>query len=133
MQRVKCYECGKSYDYQEDAFCPNCGAFTQPPRKAYISADGSVVRVDGLNEAGHEGSFAHQEFHDEEKSRRKSGLSHGVQRIPDLLIPKQSKEPAQRQGNQGKSSQQISKGFISVLTWIAVGLVLLNLIGSRLF
>ena len=81
MQKVSCYECGKSYDYQEEAFCPHCGAFNQPPRSSRIAADGSVVRVDGLSEAGHEGSFAHQEFHQEEKARRKSGLTKGVQRI----------------------------------------------------
>ncbi|MEG1989267.1 MAG: hypothetical protein RR035_08775, partial [Oscillibacter sp.] len=128
----KCYECGKNYDYQEDAFCPHCGAFTPPPRHAYIAADGSVVRVDGLNEAGHEGSFAHQEFHEEEKSRRKSGLSRGVQRIPDLVTAHQAPKPGQRQGShQGKP--QSPKGFVNVLVWIIVGLVFLNLLGSLFF
>lgn len=130
MQKVKCYECGKSYDYQEDAFCPNCGAFTPPPRHAYIAADGSVVRVDGLNEAGHEGSFAHQEFHEEEKSRRKSGLSHGVQRIPDLITTRQTKEATQ--SGQEKNGQ-LPKGIVGVLAWIAFAIVALNLFGSMLF
>jgi len=31
MRRVRCYECGKSYDYDEEDFCPKCGAFNQPP------------------------------------------------------------------------------------------------------
>ena len=30
MREVKCYECGKTYDYDDDGFCPRCGAFNQP-------------------------------------------------------------------------------------------------------
>lgn len=29
---VRCYECGKQYDYDDDGFCPKCGAFNQPAR-----------------------------------------------------------------------------------------------------
>ena len=43
MRKVKCYACGKSYDYDEDGFCPNCGGFNQPRHGSAISADGSVV------------------------------------------------------------------------------------------
>ena len=32
MRMVRCYECGKSYDYDDDGFCPRCGAFNQPVR-----------------------------------------------------------------------------------------------------
>ena len=32
MRNVCCYECGKKYDYDEDGFCPHCGAFNQPSR-----------------------------------------------------------------------------------------------------
>ena len=32
MREVKCYECGKTYDYDDDGFCPRCGAFNQPGR-----------------------------------------------------------------------------------------------------
>ena len=34
MRMVRCYECGRSYDYDEDGFCPRCGAFNQPARPA---------------------------------------------------------------------------------------------------
>ena len=27
MRKVRCYECGKTYDYDTDDFCPKCGAF----------------------------------------------------------------------------------------------------------
>ena len=50
MQQVQCYECGRRYDYDEDGFCPRCGAFNQPPRESRVSADGTVIRLDGLNE-----------------------------------------------------------------------------------
>ena len=29
MRKVRCYECGKTYDYDTDDFCPKCGAFNQ--------------------------------------------------------------------------------------------------------
>ena len=32
MRTVQCYECRKRYDYDEDGFCPRCGAFNQPAR-----------------------------------------------------------------------------------------------------
>lgn len=32
MRMVRCYACGKRYDYDEDGFCPGCGAFNQPER-----------------------------------------------------------------------------------------------------
>lgn len=82
MRMVKCYDCGKRYNYDEDGFCPKCGAFNQPPAITRVGADGSIVRVDGLNETGHTGSFTHKEYHEETKERRKSGLDKGVDRIP---------------------------------------------------
>ena len=33
MRMVRCYDCGKQYDYDEDGFCPRCGAFNQPAKK----------------------------------------------------------------------------------------------------
>ena len=39
MRKVKCYACGKSYDYDEDGFCPNCGGFNQPRHGSAISAE----------------------------------------------------------------------------------------------
>ena len=79
MQMVKCYECSKRYNYDDDGFCPKCGAFNQPLRSARIGADGSVVRGDGINERGHTGSFVHKEYHAEEKARRFSGLEKHLQ------------------------------------------------------
>ena len=39
MRMVRCYECGKQYDYDDDGFCPKCGSFNQPERPP---ASGSV-------------------------------------------------------------------------------------------
>lgn len=82
MRMVKCYDCGKRYNYDEDGFCPKCGAFNQPRAITRVGADGSIVRVDGINEQGHAGSFVHQEYHQEERQRRKIGLDKSVERIP---------------------------------------------------
>lgn len=70
MRRVKCYDCGKRYDFDVDDFCPKCGAFTQPPQSARIGADGSVIRVEGINEQNHKNSFVHAELHQENRKRK---------------------------------------------------------------
>jgi hypothetical protein len=64
MRRVKCEECGKVYNFDVDDFCPRCGAFNQPPKASAINADGSVIRLDGINEKNHAGSFVHEELID---------------------------------------------------------------------
>ena len=46
MRKVRCYECGKTYDYDTDDFCPKCGAFNQPPKSTTIDANGAVIRVE---------------------------------------------------------------------------------------
>ena len=77
MSTVTCYECKKKYDYTEDGFCPRCGSFNQPRRGSYVvDANGDIVRTDGINEAGHSGSFVHKEYHAEERQRKQLGLDH---------------------------------------------------------
>ena len=79
MRKVTCYECGRHYDFGEDGFCPRCGSFNQPRKGTYrISAAGDIVRVDGINEQGHEGSFLHEEYHREARERRRLGLDRGA-------------------------------------------------------
>ena len=90
MQKVRCYECGRSYDYDEDAFCPRCGAFNLPGREHTVRV-GELTedRRDGLSEKGHSGSFLHREFHKEERQRRRLGLDREE-------TPRQAKQPARK-------------------------------------
>lgn len=80
MRKVQCGECGKRYDFDIDDFCPRCGAFNQPSRTSRIGPDGQVVRVDGINENSHAGSFVHQELHREDRIRRRTGLDRSQSR-----------------------------------------------------
>ena len=70
MKRIVCEECKKVYDYDRDEFCPRCGAFTPPVRTWGVDAQGNVVRVDGVSEQNHAGSFVHREVHREKAVRR---------------------------------------------------------------
>jgi hypothetical protein len=74
VRKITCYDCGKTYDYDVDDFCPRCGAFTQPIRQSRIDAQGDVVRVEGINEVNHKGSFVHAELHKENRRRKGTAL-----------------------------------------------------------
>lgn len=69
MQMMVCENCRKVYDYDKDEFCTRCGAYNQPGK-----AGAPVVRVDGVNERTHSGSFAHKEVHKEKAVRRFTGM-----------------------------------------------------------
>ena len=79
MRKVKCEDCGKVYDFDTDDFCPRCGAFAFP-KGDRIGADGSVIRVEGISESNHKGSFLHEEYHAENRHRKATGLDRGVDR-----------------------------------------------------
>lgn len=74
MRQIVCGECRKRYDYDRDDFCPRCGAFNQPRKTWGVDAKGNVIRVDGINERDHDGSFVHQEIHREKDVRRSIGM-----------------------------------------------------------
>ena len=81
MREVRCYECRRKYDYNEDGFCPRCGAFNQPGRESGLRlAELGNDRKDGISEKNHTGSFLHREYHSEEKERREKGLDKGADR-----------------------------------------------------
>ena len=122
MRKVKCYECGKTYDYDEDGFCPNCGAFNQPGHSAAIAADGSVIRVDGLNERNHKGSFVHRELHEENRERKAKGLSKETRRpLIKSTIP---------QNNTPKRERKTKKG--NPIVWIVLALIAFNVLANLL-
>lgn len=80
MRKVKCEDCGKVYDFDSDDFCPSCGAFCYPKSDRAVGADGSIIRVEGISESNHKGSFLHEEYHEENRARKANGLDRGVDR-----------------------------------------------------
>ena len=123
MRKVRCYECGKTYDYDTDDFCPKCGAFNHPPKSTTIDANGAVIRVDGINERGHAGSFVHEELHEENRERRNSGLSKGVRRSG-----KTAQRPVQASGRRGSKNN-----LAQFIKWLIVAVIGLNILSSVLF
>ena len=122
MRRVRCYECGKMYDFDMDDFCPRCGAFTQPPKSTAIDANGSVIRVEGINEKNHAGSFVHEELHEENRERRRMGLSKSVRRTA----------AKSRQSWQSQSGAKGKAGNFNWVFWLIAVIVGLNVLGSLL-
>lgn len=122
MRKVKCCECGKTYNFDIDDFCPKCGAFNQPPRTMRIAADGSVVRNDGLNESNHEGSFVHAELHEENKERKRTGLDKDLKRGRTIKM----NAPTPRVT---KSTSKRSVGAIGLIGWIFLVFFLRILLG----
>jgi len=96
MRSVRCYECGKGYDYDEDGFCPRCGAFNLPRNVSMIGADGGVVWREGINERNHKGSFLHVELHEENRERRGTALEQSVRRVPQKAAEKSGGESQKR-------------------------------------
>ena len=132
MRKVRCYECGKVYDYDTDDFCPKCGAFNQPPKSTAIDANGAVIRVDGINERGHAGSFVHEELHAENRERRRMGLSKGTRRTPPKeTAPKTAaRQSAATQSQRWREKKQSTLG--DLIFWIIAGIVGLNILSSLL-
>jgi len=120
MRNVKCYECRKRYNYDEDGFCPNCGAFNQPLSPKRIAADGSVIWIEGLNSQNHEGSFLHKEFHEENRKRKGTAL----EQKPRSPKPVTSRAPAPIK----MRPQQQKQGKASVIFVIIVAIIVLNLL-----
>lgn len=128
MRKIRCYECGKSYDFDIDDFCPKCGAFNQPLRNTRIGADGSVVHVDGINERNHANSFVHAELHEENRERKAAGLSKGIKRTAKAAVSRPVQTAYQKE--RGKAS---GKGALTVIVWIVFLIIVLNILGDLMF
>lgn len=74
MKRITCEDCKRTYDYDKDEFCPRCGAYNRPDNTWGVDAKGNVIRVDGVNERDHAGSFVHRELHHEKDVRKRAGM-----------------------------------------------------------
>lgn len=125
MRKVRCADCGKTYDYDEDAFCPKCGAFNQPARGEGLA---QIRRVDGLSEAGHEGSFLHREFHEEERERRRRGLDQSGNRS---RARRSTQSAASRSGR--PSAQTNRKNPLSIIVWVIFAIIAFNVLSNLLF
>lgn len=117
MRRVTCYECEKRYDYDDDGFCPRCGAFNSPPHASRIGADGALVWIDGLNERNHKNSFVHEELHDEDRERRRLKLDREAPRQV-VRLDGAGKRAVVRTAVPGR------KKSVSGLVWVILGLVI---------
>ena len=84
MRKVRCYDCRKSYDYDDDGFCPNCGAFNLPWNTSTIQVDGEVRR-EGINERNHKDSFLHAELHEENRKRKGTPLEQGTKSAKTMV------------------------------------------------
>ena len=107
MHKIVCDECKKAYDYDRDEFCPKCGAFNQPVKTWGTDAQGNVIRVDGVNERGHTGSFVHSEVHKEKRVRRAAGMDRNVQ--PRKAPPRRT--PSVK-------SKAADSTFFPILLWV---------------
>lgn len=138
MRRVRCYDCGKIYNFDVDDFCPRCGAFNQPPKASAIDASGAVVRVDGISERNHTESFVHEEFHEENRERKRMGLSKSVRRTAKPGVAMRDFAPPPRRGasgrtSAGKSTKNPATIIIKVIAAIIIFNVLCNVLGLILF
>ena len=127
MRMVVCGECKKRYDFDRDDFCPRCGAFNPPEKQWTVDNFGNVVRVDGINERNHSGSFVHAEVHREKAIRKIKGLDRGG--IKSAAVPQSGKKRAvpssRKTGERGKKEAGLWIGAILA----AVGLLLEILFG----
>lgn len=122
MRRIVCDECKKRYDYDRDEFCPKCGAFNQPVKTWGTDDQGNVVRLDGVNEQNHAGSFVHSEVHKEKRVRQAKGMDYkgSVTRRPPIRPTPQS-HPPKRKADHMKLIKAI---FIAIalmtllITWV---------------
>ena len=114
MRKIRCYECGRRYDFDVDDFCPKCGAFNQPGNSVRIGADGAVVRSDGLNEKN-------QEFHAENRVRKAVGLSKGIKRGAKAPQPRPKRQ---------ENCQKKQKSSAQYIIWIIIGIIVVNMLSS---
>ena len=124
--RIVCEECRKAYDYEKDDFCPRCGAYNPPPKNWTVNSRGEVIRVDGINEANHAGSFAHREVHQEKATRRALGLDRPK---PAKSVKSAAGVPPARSGQPRKQNTQSSSigAILAVVFWIFVVFQLLRI------
>ena len=131
MRKITCYDCGKNYDYDTDDFCPRCGAYTPPARQRHINAHGDVVRVEGINETNHAGSFVHAELHKENRQRTGSLLESEPEKKAVFTKPS-VRETARRvtslPQNRGRATQK-KRADLSIW-WSIIAIMILSILSK---
>ena len=120
MRRIVCEDCKKLYDYDKDEFCPRCGAFNQPVKTWDTDSQGNVIRVDGVNERGHAGSFVHSEVHKEKNIRKITGMDY--QKRP------QPRQTVQQPRKSLIKSKVTDSTFFPILLWVAGAVIFATVI-----
>lgn len=134
MRKLRCYECGKIYDFDLDDFCPKCGAFNQPKHQIRMNADGTVSRVqepvirkDGINERNHAGSFVHRELHQENRVRKGTALTKTAKQPSVRPSPVKTRTAGPIDSWKKKESGKTSPlESAKVFWWVAVAIILLR-------
>ncbi|MBE6990379.1 MAG: hydrogenase maturation nickel metallochaperone HypA [Ruminococcaceae bacterium] len=70
MAVIRCKACGKTYRYEKEGCCPECGAYNRPPRREQVNADGSIRHMtdadyERRSSAGDKICFEQKEHHGE--------------------------------------------------------------------
>lgn len=125
MRRIVCEDCKKIYDCDKEDFCPRCGAFNQPIKTWGTDSQGNIVRVDGVNESNHAGSFVHKEVHREKAIRRITGMDQRPQAKnakPSLSRqsspPPRSTMPPQMSPRAQRKTKLADSAALHILLWI---------------
>ena len=110
MQKIRCEDCGKTYDYEADAFCPNCGAFNQPLQDTAAR----TVRVQEETERSEKDSEGWQESL-KESFRQRSAAGSGTRQSLKGFV------------NRGQKNKKPAAAAISaILFWIFLMYFLLS-------
>ena len=130
MRRIVCEDCGKWYDYDKDEFCPRCGAFNQLVRTWDTDAQGNFIRVDGVNERSHAGSFVHKEVHREKNVRRVTGMDWNAKKpAAPRPAPARPQRPAAKAPQRSRNAQkQDFSSRLKAFFWLLAIILLFNLI-----
>ncbi len=117
MRKVTCHECKKRYDYDDDGFCPACGAFNAPTGSARIDAEGNVVWREEQNDRTHWSSTVQLEQPEDEVDQLWGKLQQSFKAGDLRKWQRKSLMPH-------ISGRQIHKVGIKQVIWFILGLIL---------
>lgn len=112
MATIHCKACGKSYNYEKNGCCPECGAYNRPPRREQVYADGTVHHLDGSSRRpvpnGDKVCYERKENHQKK-----------------VCFEDQARQVREKLNNLSRPARQVS--LVGVLV---AGLIILSLVSS---